>query len=70
MQMEKKKKEKKKTSLTLESNIKTIKTSAEKKKIILVIMQKAGGSITDAQCQIEENAVKNANCRCLESGSR
>ena len=33
-------------------------------------MQKAGGSITDAQCQIEENAVKNANCRCLESGSR
>jgi hypothetical protein len=68
--MQKAKRENKgKTSLTLESNIKSIKTR-RRKKIILVIMQNAGGSITDAQCQIEENAIKNANCPCLESGSR
>jgi hypothetical protein len=67
MQREKKRKENSKyQTLTLESN--KISKQAHKR-IILVIMQKAEGSITDAQ-RIEENAVKNAKCRCLGSRER
>jgi hypothetical protein len=67
MQNRGKREKKKRTytlTLTLESNRKY--QNKRMKRIILVIMQIAGGSITDAQSQIEERTPsRNANCRCL-----
>jgi hypothetical protein len=71
MQNKGKRKETKKEhkTLTLESKRKISKQAREK--IILVIIQFAEGSITDAQSQIEERTPsRNANCRLFESGSR